>query len=103
MNVITNKNILDFKDQLTSPKMGDKFQLDIHINNGQRLYNIVWGRKWARFREVNGHGIIRKHITEGKRILNNRYWNAARTDAFYKFCTGEKRRKSLPKNWKGEY
>ena len=43
MNVITNKNILDFKDQLTSPKMGDKFQLDIHINNGQRLYNIESG------------------------------------------------------------
>ena len=100
---LDNSNILENKSQLTAPKMGDKFMLDINLNNGQRFYNVSVGRKWVYFRTVFGNGVIKKSITEGRRVLNNRYWRAARTDAFYNFCTGEKRRKSIPRNWQRSY
>ena len=103
MIIIDSRNILDHKPQLTKPKTSDKFQLDINLNNGQRFYNVSIGRKWVYFRPVFTVGVIKKSIKEGKRLLYNKYWRAAETDSFYKYCTGDSPRKSLPKKWKGEY
>jgi hypothetical protein len=102
MITIDSTNILDNKSQLTSPKISDKFQLDINLNNGQRFYNVSIGRKWVYFRPVFAVGVIKKSIKEGKKILNAKYWRAAQTDAWYEYCVTTKR-KSLPKNWKKEY
>ena len=102
MNTITSKNIFNFKDQLTAPKMGDKFGLDINLNDGQRMHSVRVGRKWIYFKVTFGGKVIKKSLKEGKRILYNKYWNAAKTDAWYEYCVTTKR-KSLPKNWKKEY
>ena len=103
MITINSANILNNKNQLTEPKTSDKFCLDINLNNGQRFYNVKVGRKWIYFRPVYNQGTIKKSIDGGKRLLSNKYWRAAKTDAYYKYCTGDSHRKSLPKNWKGEY
>jgi hypothetical protein len=102
MLTIYNKNIFNNKEQLTAPKTSDRFILDINLNNGQRFYKVLIGRKWIYFRPVNNQGTIKKSVTQGKRILYNKYWNAAKTDAWYEYCVTTKR-KSLPKNWKKEY
>jgi hypothetical protein len=103
MITIDSTNILDNKSQLTAPKTSDKFQLDINLNNGQRFYNVSVGRKWVYFRPVFTIGVIKKSIKEGKKLLDNKYWRAAKTDAYYKYCTGDFKRKSLPKRWIVEY
>ncbi len=104
--VIDNLTFKKHKEQLTAPKVGDTFCIDINIKNGHRFYNVNVGRKWMYFRELYACGVIKKTVTEGKRLLNNKYWECAKWDAFSKYCTlkaGDKRKKSLPKNWKGEY
>ena len=103
MITIDSTNILDNKSQLTAPKTGDKFQLDINLNNGQRFYNVSVGRKWVYFRPLFTIGVIKKSIKEGKKILNAKYWRAAQTDAFYNNCIEPNRRKSLPKRWMAQY
>ena len=103
MITIDSTNILDNKSQLTRPKTSDKFCLDINLNKGQRFYDVKVGRKWVYFRPLFAVGTIKKSIKEGKRLLYNKYWKFAETDAYYKYCTGDSRRKSLPKKWKGEY
>tara|TARA_R100000935_G_C2797260_1_gene148749 strand:- start:403 stop:714 length:312 start_codon:yes stop_codon:yes gene_type:complete len=103
MITIDSVNILDNKRQLTSPKTSDAFCLDINLNNGQRFYDVKVGRKWVYFRPLFSVGTIKKSIKEGKRLLYNKYWRAAETDAFYKYCTGEGCRKSLPAKWKAAY
>ena len=45
MNIITSSNIFNNKTQLTEPKMGDKFNLDINLNDGQRMHSIKVGMK----------------------------------------------------------
>ena len=103
MITIYNKNIFDNKEQLTAPKTSDRFILDINLNNGQRPYKVLIGRKWIFFRPVDNQATIKKSVTQGKRILYNKYWNAARVDAHYEYCVGDNKRKSLPKNWKEAY
>lgn len=104
--VIYSKNILDYKDQLVSPKIGDKFAVDINIKSGQRIYNVTVGRKWMYFKEIHTQGVVKKSTAEGKRILNNKYWQSAKWDWFEKNCTleaGDNRKKSIYKNWKKDY
>ena len=103
MITIDNKNIFDNKEQLTAPKTSDKFVLDINLNDGQRFYKVIIGRKWIYFRPVHNQGAIKKPIVRGKKLLYNTYWNAAQIDAHYKYCVGDNKRKSLPKNWREEY
>jgi|TARA_R110000744_G_scaffold354871_1_gene461291 hypothetical protein len=103
MITIYNKNIFDNKEQLTAPKTSDRFVLDINLNNGQRFYKVLIGRKWIYFRPVHNQGVIKKSVVEGKRILYNKYWKDAQTDAHYEYCVGDNKRKSLPKNWKEAY
>ncbi len=103
---IHSKNILDYKDQLTSPKTGDKFALNINLNNGERFYNVTVGRKWIYFKELYNQAVVKKSITEGKELLTNKYWQSAKWDWFQKNCTlkaGDKRKKSIYKNWKKDY
>jgi|TARA_R100001463_G_scaffold26324_2_gene61723 hypothetical protein len=102
MTTITSINILNNKTQLTEPKMGDKFTLDINLNDGQRMHSVRIGRKWIYFKVTFGGKVIKKSLKEGKRILHNRYWNAAKNHAWYWYCVSTKR-KSLPKNWKEAY
>jgi len=102
MITITSTNIFNNKTQLTDPKTSDRFILDINLNNGQRFYKVLVGRKWVFFRPVNNQGTIKKSLKEGKKLLYNKYWNAAKTDAWYEHCVSTKR-KSLPKNWKEAY
>jgi len=103
MITIYNKNIFDNKEQLTAPKTSDRFILDINLNNGQRFYKVLIGRKWIFFRPVDNQATIKKPIVRGKKLLYNTYWNAAQIDAHYKYCVGDNKRKSLPKNWREEY
>jgi len=102
MITITSTNIFNNKTQLTDPKMGDKFNLDINLNDGQRMHSVKVGRKWIYFKVILGGKVIKKSFKEGKIILHNRYWRTARTDAWYEHCVLTKR-KSLPKNWKEAY
>jgi len=100
------KNILDYKNQLTSPKTGDKFALDINLNNGKRFYNVTIGRKWIYFKELYHPAVVKKSVAEGRKILDKHYWDSAKWDWFQKNCTlkaGDKRKKSIYKNWKKDY
>ena len=104
--LIYSKNFIDYKGHLTAPKIGSKFAIDININNGQRVYNVTVGRKWIYFRELYGYGVIKKTASEGKRILNNKYWRSAKWDWYNKNCTEQaegKIKKSIYKNWKRDY
>tara|TARA_R110002020_G_scaffold62378_2_gene167045 strand:- start:706 stop:1053 length:348 start_codon:yes stop_codon:yes gene_type:complete len=104
--VIYSKNILDYKEQLTSPKTGDKFAVDINLKNGHRVYNISIGRKYIYFKELFNISVIKKSVAEGRKILDKHYWDSAKWDWFQKNCTlkaGDKRKKSIYKNWKKDY
>ena len=116
-NTIDTSNFKSYKDQLLSPKSGDKFSIDINIKNGQRYYNVTWGRKWATFRQAFGHGVIKLSVIKAKVYLKNYYWRKAASDAFGKHCitqpyyldetkkyhTDKPKRRKLPKNWREDY
>ena len=48
----------------------------------------------------------KKSTAEGKELLTNKFWQSAKWDWFEKNCTlkaGDKRKKSIYKNWKKDY
>ena len=114
---IDTSNFKSYKDQLLSPKSGDKFSIDINIKNGQRYYNVTWGRKWATFRQSFGYGVIKLSVTNAKTHLKNYYWRKAASDAHGRFCVTQPyyvadtdsyhidkpKRRRLPKNWREDY
>jgi len=116
-NTIDTSNFKSYKDQLLSPKSGDKFSIDINIKNGQRYYNVTWGRKWATFRQSFGFGVIKISVAKARVYLKNYYWRKAASDAFGRFCVTQPyyldetknyhkdkpKRRRLPKRWREDY
>lgn len=116
-NTIDTGNFKSYKDQLLSPKSGDKFSIDINIKNGQRYYNVTWGRKWATFRQSYGYGVIKLSVGKARSHLKNYYWKKAASDAHGRFCVTQPyyvantdsyhidkpKRRRLPKNWREDY
>ena len=43
------------------------------------------------------------HVKNAREVLKTYYWRAARSKVWEENCLGEKRRKSLPKNWEADY
>ena len=116
-NTIDTGNFKSYKDQLLSPKSGDKFSIDINIKNGQRYYNVTWGRKWATFRQSYGYGVIKLSVGKARTYLKDYYWSKAASDAHGRFCVTQPyyvadtdsyyidkpKRRRLPKNWREDY
>ena len=61
MVIIQSNNFYQHKDVLMSQKCGDTFSIDINLKNGQRFYNVLFGRKWVTFKAIYGHEKIKIH------------------------------------------
>ena len=103
MIIIQSNNFYQHKDVLMSQKCGDTFSININLKNGTRFYNVVWGRKWVTFKSMFGQEKIKMHVKNAREVLKTYYWRAARSKVWEENCLGEKRRKSLPKNWEADY
>jgi len=101
MTIIQSNNFYQHKDVLMSQKCGDTFSININLKNGERFYNVVWGRKWVVFQEAASYGKIKLHVKKAREVLKRYYWRQAKTKVWYEECVGK--RKSLPNNWEADY
>ncbi len=97
MVIIQSNNFYQHKDVLLSQKCGDTFSININLKNGQRFYNVLFGRKWVTFKSMYGNEKIKMHVKRAREVLKTYYWRQAKTKVWYENCVGK--RKSFPKNW----
>ena len=119
-SISMDNNILELCNILAPESMkdsGDRFSIDINIKNGQRYYNVTWGRKWATFRQSYGYGVTKLSVSKARTHLKNYYWSKAASDAHGRFCVTQPyyvadtdsyhidkpKRRRLPKNWREDY